>query len=169
MTGVQTCALPICFPVTITIFLTQERGLLRPIVDVETFVTSSDYLNQAKAIRPAILSELKRLFATDQYREAVLTGGIGIGKNYMADLIMAYMIYRLSCYRNPQVEFGLVPGSNIVFIAQSANATLAKKVVFSNIAGKIRESPYFREHFPPSKGIKTELVFPNNITVTPIS
>ncbi len=150
-------------------YLKQPRGLIRPIVSVEEFILSSEYLRQEGVVRYAIIKELVRLFTTGHYIEAVLTGGIGIGKNYFADLALSYMVYRLSCFQSPQVEFDLAPGSNIVFALQSVTEQLAKKVVFSSFREEILDSPYFQQNFPPDSGIKTELKFPNNISVTPLS
>jgi len=112
--------------------------------------------------------ELQRLFKSENYIEAVLTGAIGIGKNYFADMAMAYMLYHLSCLHSPQLEYDLAPGSSIIFIQQSMTATLAKKVVFEQFAERLRLSPWFKEHFPFDPNLKSELRFPKNIYVLPV-
>jgi len=93
---------------------------------------------------------------------------IGIGKNYFADMALAYMIYKLSCYYNPQAEFDLAPGSTIFFIAQSKTHTLAKKVVFDQFSERLRLSPYFQKNFKFDPGVRSELRFPNQIVVLPV-
>jgi hypothetical protein len=149
--------------------LRRERGLkVDRIVDVVEFIESPEYMNQAGHIRPVIKKELHKLFHESYYVEAVLGGAIGVGKNYMADMAMAYMLYCLSCYHNPQVEYDLAPGSAIVFIVQSKSLTLARKVAFDQFAARLRLSPYFTKFFPYDASIRSELRFPNDINVLPV-
>ncbi|GAF94765.1 unnamed protein product, partial [marine sediment metagenome] len=139
-------------------FLLQKRGLkVDRMVDIEEFVKSREFMNQGGDVRPAIMEHLNLLFRTPQFVEAVLTGGIGIGKNYFADMAVSYMLYQLSCYHNPQMEYGLAPGSHIVFIMQSKTLTLAKKVVFDQFSERLKLSPYFERYFQFDKGIRSEL------------
>jgi hypothetical protein len=150
-------------------FLWQQRGIcVKRVVDVEEFIESKEYMGQKGYLRPAIKKEILRLFDNDNYIEAVLTGAIGIGKNYFADLALAYMLYRLSVFHNPQLEFDLAPGSSIVFIMQSLTLTLARKVAFGQFADRLRLSPYFQKHFPYDHQITSELRFPKGIFVSPI-
>jgi hypothetical protein len=151
-------------------FLRQQRGLkVDRVVDVEEFCESREYMNQSGYLRPAIKYKLIELFhESDDYVEAVLTGGIGIGKNYFGDMAMGYMIYLLSCYYNPQIEHDLAPGSSIVFIMQSKSHKLAKKVVFDQFAERLRLSPYFMNNFAFDPNVKSELRFPNNIYLLPV-
>jgi len=150
-------------------FLLQKRGVkVDKIVDIEEFINSRDYMNQTGSVRPAIMLKLNEFFASDDYIEGVLTGAIGIGKNYFTDMAMAYMLYKLSCYENPQLEFDLAPGSTIFFIAQSKTYALAKKVVFDQFAERLRLSPYFTKNFRFDPGVKSELRFPNQIVILPV-
>jgi hypothetical protein len=141
------------------------------LVDIETFVCSPEYMGQKDFIRPAILSELKRLLEPDpsRYHEVVLGGGIGIGKNYFADMALAYLVYDLSSFYSPQLEFGLAPGSSIVLMMQSASIKLAKSVLFNQFKARISLCPYFIKNFPFDKKVRTELRFPNDIIITPLS
>lgn len=139
-------------------------------VDIEEFVCSSEYMGQKDFVRPAILSELNRLFKNRyQYTEVVLGGSIGSGKNYFTDMAMAYVLYDLSSYYSPQLEFGLAPGSSIVFMMQSASIKLAKSVMYNQFKARISLSPYFTKCFPFDKKVKTELRFPNDIVIMPLS
>jgi len=142
------------------------------IVDIDEFVCSKDYMGQRRWIRPRVRKEINRLFNSEHsedYLEVILTGSIGYGKSYMSQLGVAYMLYRLSCYHCPQIEFGLAPGTSIVFIMQSAKLELAKKVLFAQFGGMLRQSPYFNQHFPFDPNRKSELQFPNDISLFPIS
>lgn len=151
-------------------FLRQQRGLkVDRVVDIEEFCESPEYMNQSGYLRPAIKYKLLELFEDpDSYVEAVLTGAIGIGKNYFGDLAMGYMIYMLSCFYNPQIEYDLAPGSSIIFIMQSKSHKLAKKVVFDQFSERLRLSPYFMNYFPFDPNVKSELRFPNNIYLLPV-
>ena len=153
-----------------SVYLGVQRGLRVPYVaPIDEFVQSPMYMNQGSSIWEKTMSELRRLYhPSSNFVEVVLTGAIGIGKNYFSEMVMAYELYKLSCFYNPQVEFGLAAGSSIVFILQSKTSTLARKVMFNQFMEKIRLSPYFQEHFMFDEGVKSELRFPNNIYVLPI-
>ena len=88
----------------------------------------------------------------------------------MVNLILqrATWLYRLSCYENPQLEFGLAPGSAIVFVQQSVSLTKARKVLLDQLGTRVLASPYFKEHFMFDKNVRSELRFPKNITVLPL-
>lgn len=140
-------------------------------VDIETFVCGSLYMDQKEYVRPAILYHLKRLFSEEfeHCYEVLESGAIGYGKNYFADMAQAYILYNLSSFYSPQVEFGLAPGSDIIMMQQSVTTKLAKKVVFGQFGARLALSPYFTNHFPFDKRVRTELRFPENITIMPIS
>lgn len=96
-------------------------------------------------------------------------GSIGSGKNYMADMALAYVLYDLSSYYSPQTEFGLAPGSDIIFMLQSKTVKLARRVVFGQFSSRLTLSPYFRAYFAPDPKVRTELRLPSNIIVMPVS
>jgi len=153
--------------------LLQPRGLkVDRMVDIQEFVESPDYMGQRGAVRAPIMEHLWNIFhgeGADSLIEIVLGGAIGIGKNYLADMGMAYTLYRLSCYHNPQIDFGLAPGSSIVFINQSEKLSLAKKVIFEQFAARLKQSPYFTKLFPFDPNYTSELRFPGNIVFMPVS
>jgi hypothetical protein len=66
--------------------------------------------------------------------------------------------------KNPHRSFGLSADSNISIVGLSVSEQLATKVVFENIATKIRASKYFQEHFP-FEYTKKEMRFPKHIWV----
>lgn len=152
-------------------YLTMRRGLCVPkMVDFEEFMESRDYLNQKKSLRPAVKKALLGFYENyDNTIEVVFGGATGIGKTYMAAIVMLFMVYRLSCYHNPQLEFFLAPGTSIVFSVQSASLNLAKKVAFDAIGGLCKQSNYFMQHFMYDKNVRTELRFPKGIYLFPLS
>ena len=149
-------------------WLTQRRGLkVDKRVDIEEFVKSKEYLHQAKQIRPVIMKGLSDFWSSSGYIQALLTGSTGWGKDFWTRDSIAYMVYTLSCYWNPQLEFDLGLGSSIMLVNQSKTEKLAKRVMFGQFAQMLRESPYFIKHFPYDPSVKSELRFPKNIYVFP--
>lgn len=62
-----------------------EREYLRPMVDIRTFVRDPYYLGETcKDLYPKLLDDMEELF-NGGYREAVITGAIGIGKCVLGD------------------------------------------------------------------------------------
>jgi len=152
--------------------LMQERGLkVDRIVGIEEFILSKHYLDQKRSTWKEILRSLVDLYEGGQdYFEAVLGGGIGIGKSRSACLGLAYDIYRLTCYHAPQLEYGLAPNSNITFVFQSQRLEIVKKAIFAEFSGIISGSPYFKRIL--AKGAMdrtTEIRFPGYISAIPLS
>lgn len=131
-------------------------------VDMHTFVHDPFYLgNTCDNLYPKLEEDLAELFE-GTYHEAVFTGSIGYGKTFAASIGICRVLYELSCMKDPHSTFGIAKGSNIAIVALSVTEQLAIKVVFENIAMKIKSSPYFQKHFP-FEDTKKELRFPNNI------
>lgn len=137
-------------------------------VDITTFVEDPYYLGAKGILYPVVMQCLKEI-NSDGYDEAVLTGAIGTGKTTLALFTTAYQLYLLSVLNNPHECFGLDPSSEIVFIFQSINASLAKSVDYNRFRAMIEKSPYFQEHFPFNKDLQSELDFPRRIIVKPVS
>lgn len=133
-------------------------------VDMRTFCLDKYYLgNTCDNIYPKLLDDLTELFAGG-YNECIFTGSIGYGKTFAASIGITRILYELSCMVDPHSSFGLAKDSNISIVNLSVNETLAIKVIFENIATKVRASPYFQENFP-FKVTKKELRFPGNVWV----
>lgn len=150
--------------------LQQQRGLkVNKIVCIEEFVKSKEFMGQKRDVRPIIMKSLNEFWDPAKYYiVGMIGGGIGVGKNYFAFICMAYMIYHLNCYYNPQLEFDFAPGSGIVLIFQSKNEKLAKKVMFDQFAEMLKSSKYFQDHCNYDPRIRSELRFPNNVSLLPI-
>lgn len=93
-----------------------------------------------------------------------VANNVVVHNTYLASVGLCWILYELSCMRNPQRSFGLASDSNLSVVCFSVTEMLAIKVAFENIATKIRASPYFQEHFP-FEVTKKELRFPHNIWV----
>ena len=150
-------------------------------VSIREFITSEYYLDQAGSIYPLVMDELEELNnpkveglahgsrISNVYTEAVFTGGIGVGKSHCSLLTIAYQLYILSCMDSPQGLFDLDISSEILFVFQTINATLAKQLDYARFKSMIEHSPYFREVFQFNRDIESELQFPNRIIVRPVS
>ena len=135
-------------------------------VDIETFCKDPYYLGETCAnTYPVWLEDMKELF-NGGYRELVLTGSIGVGKSFVASIVCLYVLYEISCMRDPHRSFGLSPGSDISAVVFSVTEDLAIKVIFENVATKVAASRYFQEKFYPNV-LKKEVRFPNNVRIAP--
>jgi hypothetical protein len=144
-------------------------------VDIRTFIESPDYLNAKDECWEVIKQDLSELFVgydnpnmSWKYDEAVFDEGIGGGKSFKASIIITYLVYLTLNRKNPQEYLGLAKDSPIYFINMSVRSDQAKKVVFGEIASRVRNSPWFRNRgYLPNPEIKSELQFPKNINVIP--
>jgi len=154
-----------------SIFL-QRRGRRWQPVRIDQFIEDPFFLGMRGQIWPKLFDELVDIFHgpdSEIIREIVLGGAIGCGKSLRAQIILAYQLYLLSCYHNPQVEYGLSSGSSIFFVFQSISLALAKKVLFDQFSQLLRRGEYFQKHFPYDKSVTSELRFPNDVTIMPIA
>lgn len=91
---------------------------------------------------------------------------LGWGKSFFSTAAMTYVLYQMSCLRNPQRAYGIDIGSYIYVAMISVTEKVAKRVVINELIGKIRHSRYFQEHFPSNEApSQLEVRFPDNIQV----
>lgn len=137
-------------------------------IGVREFITSPNYMNASEYVWPKVIDEIEEC-CNGTYVEGVFTGGIGCAKSTAALYIQAYMLYAISCLKQPHAEFGLDPASEIMFIFQSLNATVAKAVEYERFREMIERSPYFMKNFRHDYDLKTQMKFPNRIIVKAVS
>jgi len=137
-------------------------------VDPRTFLMSKKYLGLVEEAYPKVADEFVKM-NSGAYVEVVLTGAIGTAKTTLAIWTTAYQLYLLACLRYPQQTFGIERSSEILFVFQSLNATLAKQVNYDRFRSLIQTSPFFTEWFAFDPKINTECIFPNRIIVRPVS
>lgn len=148
------------------LWLLEHSDYEHRVVDIRTFVNSDEYLNAKYECWDSIKDDLEELFIGN-YREAVFCEAIGAGKSFKASVIIAYMVYRVLCLKDPQKSLGLARDTWIYFINMSVRADQSKKVVFGEVKARIDNSPWFRIHYPPDPTIKSELRFPKGVMVFP--
>jgi hypothetical protein len=146
-------------------------------VTIEEFVTSPEYLGgQGLTIWPSMIEELKKMkpdvWAGEHAPyEYMLTGGTGIGKTFLANLMICYDIYLLTCFSNPQGYYGLSSFKPIVIGSSAARPAHAKRNVVKPVINLFVNMPYTTKHVKYNKEkIKTELeIYDQNISFTWLS
>ena len=138
-------------------------------VDVVTFVTSPEYLNQpALSENQYILVEcmsqiyreedLVRVYGEEKGKEhykkytkveVIVQCGKGSGKDHTSTIGCAYIVYKLLCLKDPARYYGKPPNDAIDLINIAINAEQAKNVFFDNFIRKIKNSPWFAGKFDP--------------------
>jgi hypothetical protein len=156
-------------------FHVKAASLLRQYpVSIREFVESPDYLDDS-TIYPRNMQALEELNNPGglrigtQYTEAILAGGIGVGKTTLALHSLAYQIYQLCCLKSPQALFDLPSTSEIVLVIQSPTEKLAKAVGFGRLSEMIRGARCFKGRNAPDKNYTSELRFRNGVVLRPLS
>jgi hypothetical protein len=144
----------------------------RPATIVEFL--GEDYLNIEARVRPGLKKVLIDIFGEtvdgktiSRVRRAMVTGGIGIGKTTFASIALPYMVHWVSCLKDPQDFFNLLPGSRIAFMEMSTSEGQAKEVMFGDIKARIENSRWFVNNCQFDPDFKNQLRFPKNIWVLP--
>jgi len=139
-------------------------------VDIDTFLTDSYYLGEVgKYIYPKWREVLREVFnPVSRYKELIITGAVGTGKTTCASVSLVYVLYQLSCLRDPAVFLGLMPGSPIVLGIYNIFRYKADDC-YMIVKNMVENCPYFRERFPTRKmenfRARDGLYFPNQIYV----
>lgn len=133
-----------------------------------------EYLDLEDDMRSRIRSELVAIFGDvidptriSLYPEAMITGGIGIGKTFIASVILPYMAHWVLCLKNPQKYFHLAPGSRIAFMQMSTSKPQALEVVFGDIKARIEHSPWFTKKYPMNAKFTNQIRFAKDIWILP--
>lgn len=134
-------------------------------VDIETFVSNSEYLGgsfeQGDSIYPFWKEKLKQIFEkSDEFNEIIFTGAIGLGKTTIAIIGMLYVLYNLLCLKNPQVYYGLPASSKIVLAFFNITLDLSFGVAYGKMQDYLQKSPWFLRN-GTIKGNKNKVFVPN--------
>lgn len=115
-------------------------------VDAETFFSSEYYVGaEASSIYPAIRQTLVDIFDGD-YSEAILTGGIGVGKTTLACYAALYAIYMLWCLADPARSFGLSEGETVYFTLMGVDIKQVRRTIYKKLCARLESSPWFQEN-----------------------
>lgn len=137
-----------------------------PPVDVKTFLTDPYFLGETGgALWPKLVDDMVELFEGG-YHEAILGGSLGWGKSFFSTTALTYLIYQMSCLRNPQRAYGIAEGSHVYVAVLSVTEKVARRVAIQELMGKITHSRYFKEQFPSKAAPSNlEIKFPKRIQV----
>ncbi len=152
-------------------FLEQRRGYkYARIVDIIEFAESREFLALKGTLWQSTKEDLWKIFHEQpEPFEVLLTGAAGTAKSTKSWISTCYSLYLMSCMWNPQVELGMAPVDEIFLIFQSMRLGTAKDTLFERLKRGVDASPYFREHFQRDTRNNSKLLFPNHITIKPVT
>lgn len=136
-------------------------------VDAKTFVEDSDYLGQPplSSVQYDIVEAMSQIYRVEELQdimgtsegtkyfkkytknEIILQLGKGSGKDFVATVACAYIVYKLLCLKDPARYYGKPSGDAIDIINIAINAQQAKNVFFKGFKTKIERSPWFAGKF----------------------
>lgn len=132
------------------------------------------HLNIESKVRPGLLQALEDIFGDEvsgrriaKFEEAMVTGGIGIGKTTFASIALPYMAHWTLCLKDPQDYFNLLPGSRIAFMQMSTSEDQALQVIFLDIKARIEHSEWFVNNYPFDPKFTKQIRFPKDIWILP--
>lgn len=140
-------------------------------VDLETFVTDPEYLNQGMW---GMSKEQKDFIESGSDLENgktffVMFVGKGGGKNWSTGILFLYVVYKLLCMYDPHKYLNHNRAKALTLINVAINATQARKNFFdplTNILKSAGPKAFNQFGFDPQQDIlSTQIVFPNNIEI----
>jgi hypothetical protein len=150
-------------------------------VDLQTFVTSPDYMSLpplsehqytliSKSSQIYKESTLIKLYGEELGKkmfkqtcvEIIAQLGKGSGKDYSSTISVAYIVYLLLCLKNPAAYYGKPPRDAIDILNIAINAQQANNVFFKGFKMRIESSPWFAGKYTDKA---SEIKFDKSITV----
>lgn len=136
-------------------------------VDILTFITDRRYLGESFVAEDGHVliyefwrETLKEIFSSDsQTFEVGLSGAIGLGKSTIADIGMAYVLYKLLCLKDPAAYYKLTRGSKVAVAIFNISLDQGYGVGYAKLQSMLKKSPWFLEHGTLS-GIKNPTYYP---------
>lgn len=145
-----------------------EVDYIRPQVSPEEFLLSDEYIGEVgKNLYEALRPEFYTICGSDVIQEVIFTGSIGWGKSFMAVILCAWELYKLSCLRNPHAFYGKSENTPIVLMNMALRVNVARAVIFAELKSLCDSTHYFKEIYPRIKKINDSIVFPNKVIFTP--
>ena len=135
-------------------------------VSIEQFICDPYYLGETTKngamVYPFWKKTLTDIFNHgNQYNEIILSGATRIGKTSTSVKIMAYMLYRLMLYKDPQGYFGLQPNSKLALAFANLTKDLAAGVAYSEFNQALKHSKWFMEHGAMNRGTVNQIYMPD--------
>lgn len=118
-------------------------------VSFKQFLSDDNYLGKStrngEFVYPFWRRECDKIVNSESV-EVALSGSIGIGKTTIACLMIAYLLYKLMCMRDPQAFFNLSPGSRITVAFLNNTLGSSYGVGYGTFQSFLKESPWFLKH-----------------------
>lgn len=129
------------------------------------FVRMDVIWERVKEIEPLGYQDVYDL-SVPETKNVAVNGGLIVHNTFFATTAISYIIYQMSCLRDPQSAYGIAPGSSIIVAMLSVTEKIARRVPVNELIGKITHSRYFKEKFP-SKAAPSllEIRFPKQVMV----
>jgi len=138
-------------------------------VDPHTFFNHSDYLGHFKEeIYDNWWAPLLEMCDPSKgFFEIILTGSFGIGKTTIGSgLVMAYLVHKVLCLKDPARFFGLAKKSKIVFGIYSLSLESAEDAGFYVLRDQIlADSPFFNEVYRRKPFGDDQIIFPKSVVI----
>lgn len=132
-------------------------------VTIEEFLHNPLYLGKALindegkyTVFPYWEEKLKDIFPNNietKYNTAVLTGAIGLGKSFVAVIMILYQLYRMMCLKNPYAHYGLQDIDLITFAFINITIDAAKGVAWDKFQQLLQKSKWFMDRGTLSKSV----------------
>lgn len=111
--------------------------LQKDVINYSTQIFDLETLKQAYGTRKA-----NNIFKYTK-NEVINVLGKGAGKDLMAEISCAYVVYKLLCLKDPARFFGKPPGDAIDIVNVAINADQAQRVFFKGFTNIIKRAPWF--------------------------
>lgn len=85
----------------------------------------------------------------------------------LASIALPYMAHWVLCLKDPQSYYDLLPGSRIAFMQMSTSEQQAREVIFGDIDARIKNSKWFKSHYPHDSRYTKQIRFPKDIWIIP--
>ena len=134
---------------------------IRTIAPIEEWINSEYYLgNIARDIFPYWKETIIEFFnSPDKKNLGIFYGSLGGGKTFTSCVIIARLIYELSCYNYPALKFNLSASTGIVIYLLAPTIEIAERTAFGDLKSIIDQSPYFIEEYPRDKNVNSKALF----------
>ena len=123
-------------------------------VSFHMFVESPDHMNlpplseRQYAVADFMFGDDSKKIFDNKNTLAVLVLGKGSGKDYMAALMLCYIVYVLLCMASPQKFFGFPEGEPIDLLNVAVNAEQANSIFFEKLRQRVLRWQWLRDKYP---------------------
>jgi hypothetical protein len=155
-------------------FLKAFSLLRRFPVTIEEFIQSEEFLRgTSMEIWPTLVEDIKKMnpdviCGEEPIHEAILGGATGTGKTTLSQATNIYQIYLFTCFRTPQLLFGISANTPIIFTMQSTNVNVTNRAIYKPFREILVQMPYFQRWVEYNRNIQATLELPeNNIQIVP--